>query len=165
MSYPSEFVSVFARNCVVRRIDSVAARAFLERNHRYGFSRCGYCYGLFVERQGHDGRYVPGDLVAVSCFSKPRHREEEGRRISSYEWVRYASLEGVRVSGGMGKMLKAFIGDRHPDDVMTYAPLQDGTEGDVYAKLGFVREGVRQFGQGMSAVFRYSIGIQRAIKA
>ena len=47
MSYPSEFVSVFARNCVVRRIDASTARLFLEKNHRFGFSRCGYSYGLF----------------------------------------------------------------------------------------------------------------------
>ena len=157
MSYPSEFVSVFARNCVVRRIDSPTARLFLEKNHRFGFCRCAYCYGLFVEKQGHDARFAPGEMVAAGCFSKPRHREEDGRRISSYEWVRYASLEGVRVSGGMGKMLKTFIGDFRPDDVMTYAPLVEGTEGEVYCKLGFVREGTRRFGTASSAVFRLKL--------
>ncbi len=157
MSYPTVFVSLFARNCAVRKIDSATARRFLEMHHRYGFSRCGYCYGLFVERQGHDGRFAPGELVAVSCFSKPRHREEAGRRLSSYEWVRYASVEGVRVSGGMGKMLKAFIDERHPDDVMTYAPLQAGTEGEVYEKLGFEKEGIRRFGEASSAVFRLKL--------
>lgn len=161
MSYPSEFVSVFARNCIVRRIDASTARLFLEKNHRFGFSRCGYSYGLFVERQGHEGKFVPGEMVAVSCFSKPRHREEDGRRLSSYEWVRYASVEGIRVSGGMGKMLSAFIGDFHPDDVMSYAPLQDGTEGEVYEKLGFVREGVKNFGDSSSAVFRLNLCAMR----
>ena len=57
----------------------------------------------------------------------------------------------------MGKMLSAFIGDFHPDDVMTYAPLQDGTEGEVYEKLGFVREGVKNFGDSSSAVFRLNL--------
>ena len=42
----------------------------------------------------------------------------------------------------MGKLLKAFIEDVHPDDVMTYADLE-WSEGKVYQRLGFVLEGVK----------------------
>ncbi len=93
---------------------------------------------------------VAGELVAVAAFSNARRWEKQGRTVSSYEWVRYASLRDTRVIGGMGKLLKAFIADRHPDDVMTYAistavpgrPIREGTdsEGNVFRKLGFTEE-------------------------
>ena len=40
----------------------------------------------------------------------------------------------------MGKMLKHFIEDIHPDDIMTYADLE-WSEGSVYEQLGFTLEG------------------------
>ena len=45
----------------------------------------------------------------------------------------------MRVSGGMGKLLKAFIKDVQPDDIMSYADLE-WSEGTVYEQLGFKRE-------------------------
>lgn len=96
-----------------------------------------------------------GELVAVATFSNARRWEKQGRTVSSYEWVRYASLRDTRVVGGMGKLLKAFISDRHPDDVMTYAistaapgrPVRPGidSEGNVFRKLGFKEESRRTF--------------------
>mgnify|MGYP003294685763 CR=1 FL=1 len=157
MSFPEHFISVFARNCNVRRMDSPEARTFIERHHRYGWSKCRYCYGLFVEKEGRDGQFHKDDLVAVSCFSNARKWEKDGTSIKSYEWVRYASIEGVRVSGGMGKMLNAFIEDIRPDDVMSYAPLSEGGEGEVYLKLGFTLEEIKEFGNGKSAKFRLKL--------
>lgn len=157
MSFPEKFISVFARNCSVRKIDRDTARTFLEENHRFGWSKCRHCYGLFVERAGHDGRFRKDDLVAVSCFSNARKWEKDGAVIKSYEWVRYASLVGVRVSGGMGKMLNAFIDEAKPDDIMSYAPLSDGDEGGVYIKLGFKLEEIKEFKDGKSAKFRLKL--------
>ena len=157
MSFPEHFISVFARNCNVRRMDSPEARTFIERHHRYGWSKCRYCYGLFVEKEGRDGQFHKGDLVAVSCFSNARKWEKDGTSIKSYEWVRYASVEGVRVSGGMGKMLNAFIEEVRPDDVMSYAPPSEGDEGEVYLKLGFTLEEIKEFGNGKSAKFRLKL--------
>ena len=87
------------------------------------------------------GRYIaPGTLVAVGTFSNARKWVKGDKAIRSYEWTRYASLPGVRLSGGMGKLLKAFIDEVHPDDIMTYADLE-WSEGKVYEALGFVLEG------------------------
>ena len=49
-----------------------------------------------------------GALIAVATFSNARRWVKEGKEIRSYEWTRYASLPDLRVSGGMGKLLKAF---------------------------------------------------------
>lgn len=148
------FTQVYARNCEIRRIDKPIASAFLKSCHSYGDASCRYRYGLFLKRRTGEksgthpdergdewsaGHLAPGALVAVSEFSSPRRWEKDGRRVSSYEWVRYASLPGVRVEGGMGKMLKHFITEVKPDDIMSYADME-WSDGSVYSNLGFERE-------------------------
>lgn len=143
------FCQVYARNCELRRIDKPLAAAFLKDNHSYGDASCRYRYGLFLKRltgekaqqPGAGGALLqPGTLVAVSEFSSPRRWNKDGRLVSSYEWVRYASLPGVRVEGGMGKFLKHFIREVGPDDIMSYADLE-WSDGSAYSALGFKREG------------------------
>lgn len=159
------FFSIYARNCEVRRIDKQTAAEFLERTHSYGDASCKYRYGLFLKRHtGHiaaslaakessyhhshqsdrNGEAIqdicPGTLVAVATFSNARKWIKGDKVIRSYEWTRYASLPGLRVNGGMGKLLKAFIKDVKPDDIMSYADLE-WSEGKVYEQLGFKLEG------------------------
>lgn len=140
------FVPIYARNCEVRRIDKNTAAEFLSRTHSYGDASCRYRYGLFLKRytgargiQTEDSPQ-PGELVAVATFSNARKWNKEGKEIRSHEWTRYASLPGVRINGGMGKLLKEFIQDAQPDDIMTYADLE-WSEGGVYEQLGFSLEG------------------------
>lgn len=144
------FAPVFARNCEIRRIERPAAEAFLMENHSYGGAKMRHCYGLFLKRHtGHictdfsENLPSPGEMVAVAAFSNARRWDKGGKIISSYEWVRYASLAGVRVCGGMGKMLKRFISDVRPDDIMTYADLE-WSSGEVYKELGFELEGRKE---------------------
>lgn len=138
------FTQIYARNCEVRKIDKNTASEFLKSNHSYGDASCRYRYGLYLKRHtGHNAGSVsvePGCLVAVAAFSNGRKWIKGDRTIRSYEWTRYASLPGVRLSGGMGRLLKAFIDDVQPDDIMTYADLE-WSEGKVYEALGFTLEG------------------------
>lgn len=137
------FSQAFARNCEVRRIEKAEARTFLLANHSYGYAESRYCYGLFLKRHtGHlaSSETVPGTLIAAAAFSNARKWIKAGKEIRSYEWTRFASLPQMRISGGMGKMLKAFIDDVHPDDIMSYADLE-WSEGKVYETLGFKLEG------------------------
>lgn len=135
---------IYARNCEVRRIDRTVAEPFLQSFHRLGYTRCRHLYGLYVTR----GEDIPlGTLVAVAGFSSPRIWRKGERDIRSCEWVRYASMEGIGVDGGMGKLLKAFIEDVRPDDVMSYADAS-WSDGDVYRKLGFSQEEDKVFPNG-----------------
>lgn len=138
--------NIFARNCSVRRIGKPESAAFLNAYHRLGDTGCRYRYGLFVERStGAEEASLPaGTLVAVAGFSGARRWLKGERRISSYEWVRYASIEGIRVTGGMSKLLNAFIGEVHPDDIMSYADPDSPDHGDVYRTLGFASEGMAE---------------------
>lgn len=141
------FTQIYARNCEVRKIDRQTAAEFLNANHSYGDARCRYRYGLYLKRHtGHNAgstEVLEGALVAVATFSNARKWIKGNKTIRSYEWTRYASLPGVRLSGGMGKLLNAFIEEVHPDDIMTYADLE-WSEGKVYEALGFVLEGVKE---------------------
>lgn len=136
--------AAFARNCCVRRIGKAESDAFLGSYHRLGATGGRYRYGLFVERStgASETPLPPGSLVAVAVFSNARRWLKEGRRVSSYEWIRYASLPGIRVVGGMGKLLRAFIDEVRPDDVMSYADADYPDGGEAYARLGFEAEGM-----------------------
>ena len=154
LAHMEVFTPMFARNCEVRKIDKATAAEFLDKTHSYGDAACKYRYGLYLKR--YTGKRVeisrqarndsgstqvqPGTLVAVATFSNARKWIKGDKTIRSYEWTRYASLPGVRISGGMGKVLKAFIKDVQPDDIMSYADLE-WSEGAVYEQLGFSLEG------------------------
>ncbi|HJB44025.1 MAG TPA: hypothetical protein IAB87_04475 [Candidatus Coprenecus merdipullorum] len=139
---------VYARNCEVRPVNAETAAAFLERTHAYGSARSFCRLGLF--RMRATGREeatmdsTPG-MVALASFSSGR-KMNDGRL--SYEWIRYASLRGVRVVGGMGKLLGAFAAGimgnmpETPFEVMTYSD-EEWYDGRSYAELGFDEDGKR----------------------
>lgn len=132
--------SVYARNCEIARIDRPTARDFLEKNHRLGFASARFHFGLYLKRATggtENSGLEAGTLVAVSSFSDAR-KMDGGKR--SCEWVRYASLPGIRVVGGMGRMLEEFVGRVRPDDVMSYADAS-WSKGESYRRLGFTLEG------------------------
>ena len=167
LAHMEVFSQAYARNCEVRRIDKETAQRFLNDNHSYGNAACKYRYGLFLKRHtGHIAREIEeerflgcarndngsarndnrsdrgdivGTLIAVATFSNARKWIKDGKEIRSYEWTRYASVPELRVSGGMGKLLKAFIKEVQPDDIMSYADLE-WSEGKVYEALGFSEE-------------------------
>lgn len=142
------FSQVFARNCEVRRIEKKDAQEFMSESHSYGGASCRYCYGLYVTRysgkemeSGVHGLPI-GTLVAAAEFSNARKWIKGDKEIRSYEWIRYASLPGTRVSGGMGKILRQFIRDVSPDDIMSYADME-WSDGAVYRQLGFKEDGIK----------------------
>ena len=145
LAHLETFTAAYARNCEVRRIEKAEAQQFLKDNHSYGYAACRYHYGLFLKRHtGYKSNdLAPGTLIAVATFSNARKWKKQDKVIRSYEWTRYASLPFLRISGGMGKMLKAFIEEVGPDDIMSYADLE-WSEGNVYESLGFVLEGRKE---------------------
>ena len=132
LAHSGQFRHIYARNCEAVRIDRPTACGFLQLTHSYGDASCRFRYGLF-----HDG-----GLVAAAEFSSARKWRKGERTVRSYEWVRYASLPDVRVVGGMGKVLDAFVKDVRPDDVMSYADLE-WSDGSVYRSLGFEIDGAK----------------------
>jgi hypothetical protein len=135
---------VAARLTHVRRIDLNIAARFLEENHLNGSVSAKTRYGLFLPKRyfrilNDDFNYDSSAdelLVAVATFSAPRVFQRADGPFRSFEMVRFASLLNTNVSGGLDKLLTAFIREKNPDDVMTYADLE-WSEGAGYATLGF----------------------------
>lgn len=143
LSRVGRFRSIFARKCKIISGSSIAPQVaqFLDQYHAYGNAQCKHRYAL-----------VSGEeVVAVATFSKPRPMPRgDGRTYLSFEWVRYASIPGTRVVGGMGRLLKAFLKDAAamgleagmPVEVMSYSDNEWST-GGAYLQLGFKKIGER----------------------
>lgn len=133
-----------ARLTKVRRIDKETANHFLSENHLNNVVSAKYKYGLFLPSSYFrvlSTALMPDPtsaelLVAVATFSFPRIFNKETNPLRSHELIRFASLRGTNVVGGLDKLLQAFIRDKEPGDIMTYADVE-WSAGDSYAKLGF----------------------------
>jgi hypothetical protein len=153
-----KFTRLHARHCFIERIDKPVMDKFLEINHLQSSVKAKFKYGLFLKPQyverflgtvvclgdpvstgnGSSKTIIP-KLIAVATFSGGRTMkvgERLGKR--SYELIRFASLKGYVVVGGMDKLLKAFTNEHEPDDIMSYAD-RDWSDGRSYNKLGFTK--------------------------
>lgn len=141
-----KFSRLNARHCFIERIDKPTADKFLNENHLQGSVKAKFKYGLFLKTQYVekflDKQGVENELIAVATFSGGRTFKEGDRKgFRSYELIRFASLKGFVVVGGMDKLLKAFIAEHSPDDIMSYAD-RDWSDGRSYLKLGFDKVGL-----------------------
>lgn len=99
----------------------------LLRNHVQGYTVSEIQYGLEYD----------GDIVAVMTFSKKRMGIGRGRSESSYELVRYCT--SATVIGGASKLLKRFIKDYSPEEIVSYSDNRYSV-GNLYKTLGFELE-------------------------
>lgn len=148
-----KFNRLHARHCFIERIDKPLSDKFLKTNHLQGSVKAKFKYGLFLKPQ-YTQRFLGGIkheeiengvlasqpiLIAVATFSGGRTMkvgERAGKR--SFELIRFASLKGYVVVGGMNKLLKAFMLEHQPDDIMSYAD-RDWSDGRSYYKLDFTK--------------------------
>lgn len=118
--------TIHGRKTNVRLVDKDQANLFLSNNH-LGDPRVGKIrYGLFFEER----------LVGLMCFSAGRNwKQKEGK---SYEIIRFCNHKSYRVHGGFSKLLKQFISDKNPVQLMTYA---DATwyQSSMYEQCGFIK--------------------------
>ncbi|PWK29221.1 hypothetical protein LV89_00060 [Arcicella aurantiaca] len=140
-----KFSRLNARHCVIERIDKPTADKFLNDNHLQGSVKAKFKYGLFLKAQYTEkflGREnTDNELIAVATFSGGRTlKEGEREGFRSFELIRFASLKGFVVVGGMDKLLRAFIAEHSPDDIMSYAD-RDWSDGRSYLTLGFTKIG------------------------
>ena len=158
-----KFKRLNARHCIIERINKNISDKFLNMNHLQGSVNAKFKYGLFLKSQyiQRFGLVVCEDtdngtenehpnqqfynstnqslMIAVATFSGGRlmkYGERIGQR--SFELIRFASLRGYSVMGGMDKLLKAFAEEHNPDDIMSYAD-RDWSDGRSYEILGFER--------------------------
>jgi hypothetical protein len=79
---------------------------------------------------------TPEKLVAVASFSSLKTYWRTQKPCRSAELIRFCNLLNCTVVGGLDKLLKTFIEETNPDDLMTYAD-RDWSDGRSYQRLGF----------------------------
>ncbi|NME69289.1 hypothetical protein [Flammeovirga aprica] len=122
---------IYGRTLEIKRIDIHTLNDFMEKNHISGSSSSKIKFGLFKGEK----------LMAVASFSgKRKINDREGLAHQSYELIRYCNLNYHTVVGGLSKILKHFIKEYSPDDIMTYTD-SDWSMGESFTKLGFVNIG------------------------
>ncbi|NBP05421.1 MAG: hypothetical protein EBV15_04255 [Bacteroidetes bacterium] len=122
---------VHGRQCRIKRIDGPTAQSFLNQYHTGGFAVSYFKYGL----------YFRDELVAVGLFSKCRTFQNESKQtFKSAELTRYACKTGIRIVGGIDKIISLFCHEYDVYHIMTYAD-KEWTDGKSYLTLGFEKVG------------------------
>lgn len=121
---------VYARQTVAARIEKRIALAFLEEHHLQVAIPGKYRYGL----------YHQGELVSIAVFSGGRRMHDKRENYRSFELLRFCHKGGYRIVGGLSKLLKAFVIDFHPNDIMTYVD-RDWAQDSNLRTLGFQEQG------------------------
>ncbi len=112
---------IYARDCLVKELDSSTYKEFLLVNHLQGYAPAKIKFGLFYKE----------NLVSIMSFSKPRFNKKY-----EYEMVRFCNKVFTNVVGGASKLFTYFTRNLSPKSVVSYS-LNDISSGKVYNVLNF----------------------------
>jgi len=119
---------IYARKCIVKKIDNPTANLFLEKTHSQGKANALYCYGA----------YYDDELVAVMTFSLLRIAlGNKNKKENEYEMLRFSTTEKYRIVGIAGKLLSCFVNEIKPVKIISYADRRWTNRNNVYEKIGF----------------------------
>lgn len=117
---------VHGRKTKIISVTQEVANTFYNKFHLQGTAGCKYRYALEIE----------GEIIAIAGFSDKRKMIQHKEPYNSVELIRFATIHGFTVTGGLSKLIKHFIKTVLPNDVMSYADM-DWSEGSGYIALGF----------------------------
>ena len=118
---------IFARKCVIKEVSFKDSKLFLENNHIQGNVNAKYRYGL----------YYNDELVSIMTFGNKRKSLGSKAEENVYELLRFCNKLNTTVIGGASKLLKHFIKEHNPKEIISYCDRR-WSNGDLYEKLGFV---------------------------
>jgi len=114
-------ISIGARKCIIKEVNTSEAKSFCELNHLQGY----------VNSKIKIGLYYNNELVSLMTFGKPRMNKHY-----DYELLRMCNKKGYNIQGAFSKLLKYFEKTYKPDSLISYANRRWST-GNVYEKNGF----------------------------
>jgi len=117
-------IKIYGRKCIIKPVPTKEKTKFLNDNHIQGTVGSNVNYGL----------YYNDELVSIMTFGK-------GRKIMNglkYEWelLRFCNKLNHSVIGGASKLLKHFIKNNNPKNIVSYADIR-WSYGNLYNVLGF----------------------------
>lgn len=117
---------IYARNCQINEVTFNETKKFLEENHLQGNVNSKYRYGL----------YYNNELVSLMCFGGKRKSLGSKAEDGIYEMLRFCNKLNITVVGGASKLLKYFIKEIGPKQIISYCDRR-WSDGNLYEKLGF----------------------------
>jgi len=114
---------MYAKNFYVKLIPNNIKDSFLEENHLQGKDISAIRIGLYNK--------INNELYSIVTFTKSRFDKNY-----EYELGRYCTLKDHTIVGGFNKLLKYFIINYNPKNILTYSDADYNT-GDIYLKNGF----------------------------
>lgn len=124
---------IHARECTVEPITKPQLLRFLNQHHLHVPIPAKTKFGLMRE----------DELVAVASFGKICPIDRDGRTWKSAELIRFCNASGTTVVGGLSKLIKHYIREFQPEDIMTYAD-REWSAGGSYRRLKFKEVGMRE---------------------
>lgn len=117
-------VTIYARKCELKSVDSIIQREFMDQNHIQGAEK-NSTIAL--------GLYYNNELVACMCFGHSKYKTKY-----QYELTRFCTKMGYRIVGGASKLFKNFLKQyaKEGDKIVSYNDISK-TNGKVYEKLEF----------------------------
>jgi hypothetical protein len=121
---------VYARNCVVKEIDTRTSSDFINKFHIQGNGGSRFKLGLFK----NDGE----TLVSVMTFGVlSRAKGNKERKIGEFELIRFCTDSKFRCIGAAGKLMKHFEKNYKWSTILTFADRRWSPTGNLYRQIGF----------------------------
>jgi hypothetical protein len=117
---------LYARKCEIREINNSEKNQFLNDNHIQGEDKSAIKLGL----------YYNNELVSLMTFGKLRKITGNTHKEGHYELLRFCNKLNTNVIGGFSKIMKFFIKNYSPKEVLSYADRRYSL-GYLYEKNGF----------------------------
>lgn len=124
---------IYARKCTIRDVSFIDSKNFLEKNHIQGDCSSKYRYGL----------YYNDEIVSIMTFGSKRRNLGSKNEKDSYELLRFCNKLNTTVVGGASKLLKHFIKEHNPNEIISYCDRR-WSIGRMYEKLGFTLDHISQ---------------------
>jgi hypothetical protein len=117
---------IYGRSTLIEKISKEEADSFLNQFHLQGSVGARYRYCLIYKNE----------TVAVATFSNKRKMSRQGPDHTSAELIRFATKDGITITGGLSKLIKHYVKMVGPNDLMSYAD-RDWSLGKGYLAAGF----------------------------
>jgi len=111
----------YARKCIIKEIDFITKKKFINENHIQGDCPSKINLGL----------YYNDELVSIMTFGR-----RPSFNSSQYELIRFCNKLNTNVIGGASKLLKHFTRNYEPKEIVSYADRR-WSAGKLYDVLGF----------------------------
>lgn len=113
---------IYARSCIVKSVDKILKKKFLEENHLQGDCISEINLGLFYK----------GELVSLMSFGKPRFSKKY-----DYELLRFCTKTNLQVRFAASKLLSHFKKVVNKSTFLVSYANRRWSNGHLYESLGF----------------------------